>query len=253
MAIARALRLGFSVEVDVRSTADGQIVLSHDSIIQLRDGAVVDISKTELDAFYDVISSAKEVNDASKKYPKIDRVLDLFVSEGLSGAQLALHVKDSSKNIGKIIYENIRQANALTETVDLFNYIFVFDTSIEDARILADTTPNLRVGISVAERNIANDERYPTVYELKTVRGLDCVDIIWADEWIGSLYTESFFDSCRTADQQVICVSPELHAATEPSHPSPFDYEKNWKNLIASGVTGICTEHPVKLRTYINE
>lgn len=252
-AVTQALRQGFSVEVDLRSTADGKIVLSHDATLSGSDGTSIEIATTNLGTLYDTVATVNDDYTAAERYPMLDRILNLFVAERSPGAELAMHIKDDIRDIGQKLSEAVERANVLAEACDLFNHIFVFDTSIETAHMLADAEPKLRVGLSVAERVVADNDRFPTVYAPEVVWELDCADIIWADEWLGSLYTESFFDGCLTAGLQVMCVSPELHATTSPSHPSARNYQNRWIQINMQQINGLCTDHPAELNQYIHE
>ena len=248
-AIDRALARGHSVEVDVRSTADGVFVLSHDEHVRTADGGCVDVAETALADLYDRAETGPYGEDA---YPTLERVLSRFAGEHAPDAELAMHLKESRDGLEMALRDLVASVDDRFDATDLFESVFVFDASMASARRFADCAPRLRVGLSVGDDEFAPDERHPTVYAYDQVRSLD-FEIVWADEWLGSLYSEAFVDRCRADGRTVICISPELHRNPTPMLPDADAYASRWPSLATIGVDGICTDHPNELEDFMHD
>jgi len=243
-AIDRALDEGYGVEVDMRSTKDGYLILCHDRFIPAVNGGCLDVSQTNLTDLYDFAATGRYGADA---YPRVENVLSLFARKHAPDAELAIHLKDDTDDIGIVLCDlTMKVENEINES-DLLESTFVFDASINTARRIAYAAPQLRVGLSVGEAAIASDSRHPTVYSYDEIRSVG-FDVVWADEWLGSLYTEGFVAQCHADDRSIMCVSPELHRDTTPMHPAASNYASRWPTIVTIGVDGICTDHPDEFR-----
>ena len=135
----------------------------------------------------------------------------------------------------------------------LFKRVFVFDTTISCGKALKRLCPTLRISLSIGEEKRFPDQRYPTIYTYDDVGKERFWDIVWADEWVDGLYTQSFIDACHADNRRVYAISAELHKLTDPKHSlSEKGYLQQWKNLIAMGVDGICTDYPEELQRLID-
>jgi len=241
-AFREALRRGFGLEVDLRLTADGRLVVHHDRNVQRTldvDRVVADLTLSELNEL------RARAPDGAGVLPTLAAVLDLFEAEAPSDAKLALHLKDTDQL--EAVSELVAALSDAGESDDPFRRTFVFDVTLDTARRIKERAPAVRIGLSIGEsERFPTDER-PTIYTYEDVADHDCWDIVWADEWRGSLYTADFVDRCRDDDRPIVCVSPELHSTTEPPHPKADSPVEVWRRLRRLGVDGICTDRPTEL------
>jgi hypothetical protein len=167
-------------------------------------------------------------------------------------AELAIHVKDDKDGLEIALRDLAASVENRIEESCLLESIFVFDVSIDSAHRFAEIAPRMRVGLSVGEAEFISVERHPTVYSYDQVRSVP-FDIVWADEWLGSLYSESLVARCHADDRSIICVSPELHRHTTPMHPGAHNYASRWPTIASMGVDGICTDYPDQFRQLEND
>jgi glycerophosphoryl diester phosphodiesterase len=248
-AIERALDEGYSVEIDVRSTADGTLILCHDQHVPSTDGRLIDVTRTELQDLYDLAETGPYGESA---YPRLEDVLSLFSMAHTQDAELAIHVKDDKDGLEIALRDLAASVENRIEESCLLESIFVFDVSIDSAQRFAEIAPRMRVGLSVGEAEFISEGRHPTVYSYDQVRSVQ-FDIVWADEWLGSLYSESLVARCHADDRSIICVSPELHRHTTPMHPGAHNYASRWPTIASMGVDGICTDYPDQFRQLEND
>ncbi len=151
---------------------------------------------------------------------------------------VAVHLKDEAPELGN-------QAGKLFEGIES---VFLFDPTIETARKIRKTFPNIQIGFSVGEGHFLK-----TIYFLEEVLGLLEGDIIWWDEWtkLGAVYNEEQIKAIRLAGKKVYAISPELHRATEPRHELAANPEKSWEKLVSLAVDGICTDFPLELKEFL--
>lgn len=240
-----ALDRGFSLEVDVRCTADGEFVVTHDNNLKETAGVDCLVSEIPLNKLRQ-IRIRDDSNGREYKIPTLSEVLALFADEAPAEAQLALHLKgqewgEMTEQLVEALSEYERDDTTIRKRA------FLFDVTVKTAKLIKEVDPSVRIGLSVAEPIRFPSAKHPTIYTPKQVFSNNCWDIVWADEWVGLLYTRDFIDMCRSAGKSVICVSPELHNTTEPSHPQSNSPSDVWRRLLDYGVDGICTDLPSEL------
>jgi glycerophosphoryl diester phosphodiesterase len=249
-AFKMALQQGFGIEVDLRRTSDGEFVVNHDNKLKRKAGvneAINNLTITELKS----IQSNPRDSDTLYEIPTLREVLDVFVATSSADTHLALHLKGDGWD-GQVadLLDTIRAYDE-DSSLDLFNQIFVFDVTVDTAQRFAAAEPPVSIGLSIGESEHFPTDRNPTIYRYEDVRDLDFWDVVWADEWTGGLYTTEFIRQVRADDRAVICVSPELHAGTDPSHPQHDSPADVWEKLIHLNVDGICTDLGPELRARI--
>lgn len=226
------LERGFGLEFDLQFTKDGQVIISHDS--------EVDLSSSHLISFSDLLGLIMK-----------------------SSAQLsALHLKHSWQ---KPEYLD-RVLNGL-EKVNTERLI-IFDVKIETSKYLKEKNPKLHLAPSVS--HTYDVERYNsavggTLLTLdEAVQNKDLFDWVWLDEWDKSLpngqektlYNRENFEILRKNNFKIALVTPELHG-TSPgllggeSHQDAKDHEtlkKRLKEIVELAPDAVCTDWPALLK-----
>lgn len=247
-AVTAALDAGFGVEVDLRSTADGEFVVSHDANLNRLTGVDVNVGELSIE---ELKSLRIESDNRNYELPTLGDIIDTFSNHASANSRLALHLK--GREWGKQVKNLTDKILAYREqlSITLLDRIFVFDVTIETAERFANEESEIEIGLSIGDPDHFPTDRHPTIYRYEDVRERDCWDIVWADEWHGGLYDAEFVRRVREDGRSIVCVSPELHASTVPSHPNSDSPADIWQELISFDVDGICTDFPTKLRPII--
>jgi glycerophosphoryl diester phosphodiesterase len=239
-----ALRRGVGLELDVHRTRDGVLVVFHDSSTKRLTG--VDAKITEL-----TLEQVKHLSVGGEKIPTLMEALEFFKKMAFGWVQAAIQVKDcTEKDIEQLVADTLQMFDRANPKFGVYERVFVFDVTMQAAAKLKQLNPKIRIALSIGEKARFPDRRYPTVYTIDQVRDFQHWDIVWADEWAGSLYSEEFVKECQEKlGKPVYAISPELHAGTDPKHPLAEEgYEDVWKSLILWGASGICTDHVEDLK-----
>ena len=249
LALQKSLEKGFGIEIDVHRTKDGVLVVTHDRNLKRlydQDLLVPDLN-------------LKQVKGISRKKNHeiltLTETLELFKQYSKIGVLAAIQVKDpTQKNVAELTVKTLEDFDMDNADFSIYERVFIFDATKDAAKQLKNMQPNLKVGLSVGEDNLFTKyeykKKYPTIYSPTEIEQFHYFDIVWADEWQNGLYTEDFVKKAHKMGKLIYAVSPELHKATDPSHPDGKDLvniKKGWKNLIGWGVDGICTDYPEKL------
>ncbi len=118
--------------------------------------------------------------------------------------------------------------------------VFLFDMSLDYCRQVRERDPGIKVGVSVGDKHY-----HDAFVSLEAALAAD-IDIIWADEW-RQLYTKEMVEACHAGGKLVHYISPDLGAAV--GHPrAEVGYDKTWRNLLAWGADGICTDRSLELK-----
>jgi len=231
-ALNKALAQGFSLETDLRMSQDKKIIIIHDK--NLKDVFGINVNANEL--IY------KELVEKDSKFVNLIPDFENFIkvsANGLAlGQKIALHIKDYDNQ------ELIFKTCGIIEKYKLEERVFIFDILLSHIKKTKKHYPKCKIGISVAEKNYS-----PTVYTINDVKPyIKFIDIIWADEWSGGLYTKDFFDYCKNIKKDVYLISPELHKPEK--HPFSRRPETFWKNISPFVFAGICTDFSEKARKF---
>lgn len=249
LALQKSLEKGFGIEIDVHRTKDGILVVTHDKNLKRLYGQDLLVPDLNL----------KQVKDISRKKNHeiltLTETLELFKQYSKIDVLAAIQVKDhTQKNIAELTVKTLEDFDMDNADFSIYERVFIFDATKDAAKQLKNMQPKLKVGLSVGEEKLFSSRDYrkkcPTIYTLDELWAFGHFDIVWADEWQNGLYTEDFVKKAHKMGKLIYAVSPELHKATDPSHPDGKDLEtiKNvWRQLISWGVDGICTDYPEEL------
>lgn len=242
--IKNALAQGFSVEIDIRVSRDGEFVVNHDSLIY-NEGDEYSVNEMNLEEIKEIKWKKHDV----RLLPTLEEVLKLLTKHRKKSTQFALHLKDYGRDrVEERLVEKLNKLDKKYTNIKLFERLFVFDVLLKNAERFKAIEPSLKIGVSVGEKEISDLEKHPTIYDLDDIRGTKNYDIIWADEWMGSLYDKKFISKCKSKEKKVFLISPELHSGTNPSHPKKDEYISYWRSMCSLDIDGICTDYPKKLR-----
>jgi len=231
---------GFGLEFDLQFTKDGQMIVSHDPVMDLSNSHLISLSD----------------------------LLSLIMK---SGAELsALHLKHTwqkTEYLDKLLVE--------LQKVDTERFI-IFDVKIETAKYLKERNPKLHLASSVSHQY--DIERYNGVVGgtlitiEEAIKNKNLFDWVWLDEWDRSIpdggdpstrakhgtgqsktfYNKENFDLLRKNGFKIALVTPELHA-TSPgllggeSHQDAKDHQtlvKRLHEIITLKPDAICTDWP---------
>lgn len=259
---------GFGLEVDLRFTRDGEIVISHDSTLtRISNGAstqtIEDLTLPELVAW----------TYADCHLTHFDELFSLFRYIHDSGicrtSMLALHLKaplQERKNLD-ILLRKIAE-----HYVDPKHFI-IFDLTPKSAAYLKERNPHLQLAASVAHP--FDIERYGssvsgTLLTLEEViQHANLYSWAWLDEWdrtdrqetTKKLYTKETFKVLRRHDLKIVIVSPELHA-TSPAllageaHQDAKTHDTllaRMEEILAFSPDILCTDYPDDARRIAQE
>jgi glycerophosphoryl diester phosphodiesterase len=224
----KAMKEGFSIEIDVQKTKDDVLVISHDSNLKRVKGIDREICDSYFAELREFIPSFEEIITILKNYG------------GLS--QIAIHVKDETQgNLLGILCEKIKEEK-------LEDRCLIFDVTKDGRDIIRALAPNIRIAFSVGEERYSN-----TIYLWEDLL-LEDFDIVWWDEWTKeAIYNKENFEKIKKEGKEIYVISPELHK--DHAHPASKDPSKIrglWEKLISWGVDGICTDYPHELDSMLN-
>jgi len=214
-AFEEAIRLGADfIEVDVRTTVDGKLVLSHDGKVERRTNGQGDVSKMtfaevrELDAG---IKSGEQFKGT--KVPTFDEALD--------GAR------------GKIgIYVDVKQASAK----DLVRHIN--EHGMTDHVVIY---AGLRLSKEIQALNP----------KLKVMPESDSVEMV--KRIIEELHPKVIAFGARDFTPEIIRLTKEAHAEIYVDRMGSTDNPAGWQSAIDAGADGIQTDKPGELVQYLRE
>ena len=247
ISLEKSLEKGFGLEIDIHRTKDEKLVVIHDKNLKRITG--IDANVTEKTLEFIKTLTYKNKNPVKIRIATLNEVLNLFKNKSHTNTKLAIQLKDcNEEDIEKLIVTQLNKFNSENLTFNLFERVFIFDTTLDSAEKIKSLNPKIKIALSIGETKNFPDSRYPTIYNLEQVKNNNNWDIAWADEWESGLYSEEFIKILKDNGKTVFVVSPELHANTDPKHPlSEKGFKDYWKKLISWGVDGICTDHPTEL------
>ena len=202
------------IEVDVRTTADGKLVLSHDGKVDRRTNGQGDVSKMTFDEIRALDAGIKSGPQfAGTKVPTFDEALDL--ARGKIG-----------------IYVDVKQASAK----DLVTHIGEHGMS-DHVVIYA----GLRLSKEIQQLNP----------KLKVMPESDSVET--AKRLIDELHPKVIAFGARDFTPEIIRVVKEAHGEIYVDRMGSTDAPAGWQSAIDAGADGIQTDRPGELVQYLRE
>ncbi len=148
-AFAACSELGIGIELDIRTTKDGQLVVLHDDKLgRTSDGpdrSLREFTLTELQRF----DAGRWFHPrfAGVRVPTLEEALVLVKERKRGPTILALNVKDISQ-------DSERQLVELVKKYALLNESFAFDQTDESSRRLKALNPKFRIGANVNRQTV---------------------------------------------------------------------------------------------------
>lgn len=149
-AFSACVDLGFGFELDLRTTADGSLVVLHDSSLlrttggkdarSLRDVALSELQQLDVGSWFDSAFQGQHV-------PTLREVLQLVHDRGSASTFVALNIKD-------IDLDGERQLVQLLGELNLFSRCFAFDQSEDCSRRLKQQDARVRIGRNVSRASL---------------------------------------------------------------------------------------------------
>ena len=214
-AFEEAIRLGADfIEVDVRTTADGKLVLSHDGKVDRRTNGQGDVAKMTFDEIRLLDAGVKSGPQfAGTKVPTFDEALDLargkigiYVDvKQASARDLVTHIQDHGMSDHVVIYAGLR----LSKEIQQLN-------------------PKLKV--------------MPESDSVATVKRL-----------IDELHPKVIAFGARDFTPEIIRLVKESHAEIYVDRMGSTDAPAGWQSAIDAGADGIQTDRPGELVQYLKE
>ncbi|MFH0806309.1 MAG: glycerophosphodiester phosphodiesterase family protein [Candidatus Brennerbacteria bacterium] len=250
------LARGFGLEFDPQLTADGGIVVVHDSNLRRMTGGhdmrkIQEVSTAELLSF--------RFSDC--RLTTLTELLREIGKQGKMHPISALHLKrgwQEEKRLDVLLSE--------LEKADPRKFI-IFDVAVAAAEYLKERNGDLVLAPSVAHPyDVAryNEEVGGTLMQAEEVIGnRNLFDWVWLDEWdlkapegTKKFYTKETFSIFRNAGMKIALVTPELHA-TSPgllggeAHEDATTRERleiRMREIAALGPDAVCTDYPDLMR-----
>jgi glycerophosphoryl diester phosphodiesterase len=214
-AFAEAIRVGADfIEVDVRTTKDGKLVLSHDGKVDRRTNGQGEVSKMTFDEVRALDAGIKSGPEfAHTKVPTFDEALDM--ARGKIG-----------------IYVDVKQASAkdLVEHIDghgMTEHVVIY-AGLRLSKEIQALNPKLKV--------------MPESDNVETINRL-----------IAELHPKVIAFGARDWKPEIIRLAKEAHAEVYVDRMGPTDNPEGWQTAIDEGADGIQTDRPGELVKYLRE
>jgi glycerophosphoryl diester phosphodiesterase len=162
-----------------------------------------------------------------------DRDAEALLVDPPGDALHALNVKDPAAVLPAL--------DALERAGTLHRFFFFdFELACADAAQAAALSAAVAARGGAVARRLS--DREPVLDELL---GDAAVEHVWLDEFDGPWADEASVSALISAGKTVWYVSPELH------RPQPMAaLRRRWHDVLAWGVSGICTDHPTALSAH---
>jgi alkaline phosphatase D len=165
-AFAACVDLQIGIELDIRTTQDGHLVVLHDpSVMRTTDGgdrAIADLTleqakKLDAGSWFDPTFAGLEI-------PTLEETFELIRKRKRGSTIVALNVKH-------LTLDGEKQLVSLVEKYELIDQSFAFDQSDEMSRRLKDLNAEFRIGQNVSREEIQSriDEKLLDVFLLRSV------------------------------------------------------------------------------------
>jgi len=254
------LTRGYGLEFDVRVTADGQFVITHDKTLERISGGADTRNVTEA-----TMEEIKALELNGYHLTDLD-TLCAMIAEHAGNSMSALHMKSESQ-----IPEIIAAVIETFKKHDLFETCIVFDTTIETAKQLKAGDERFHIAPSVShEYDIEryNDAVGGTLYSVEEViDNKNVFDWVWLDEWDRedkdggekTLVNQETFSTLREHGFKIGLVTPELHASSPgllggEAHGDAADMttlEARLQEIVRLNPDLMCTDYPDRVRSMI--
>ena len=214
-----AIKEGFPTEIDIRITKDNVPVIIHDDNLDRlfnASGKISNYTLEELKDFY-----YKE--DSTQTIATLNEFCEIMQNEENKSSFVFIHIKK---------LKDVKVTMDVLNNFDLKERIrfFVVDELIEPFRkIMRKNHPEYKIGLHLYQNS-------PYYSEDK----LKLFDFIWADEINFKWIDKNKVDLAHKLNKPFYAISPELIS------DSIFNknIQQRWKELLQSGVDGICTDRP---------
>ncbi|MEZ5290580.1 MAG: hypothetical protein R2745_05830 [Vicinamibacterales bacterium] len=148
-------------------------------------------------------------------------------------AAVALNLKELGDEAALLAF---LEAQQVTAQVCLFDMELLEPVPGATARALRALHPTIALAARVSDRG----------EPIARALAVDAAATIWLDEFDGPWATEADVARLTRAGRRVWAVSPDLHGG------SLADAERRWRDLLAWGVDGICTDYPEALQARLD-
>ncbi len=214
-AFQEAIRLGADfIEVDVRTTADGKLVLSHDGSVTRRTTGQGEIAKLTFDEVRKLDAGSKSGPEfLGTKIPTFDEALDM--ARGKIG--IYVDVKQAS---AKDLVTHI-EAHGMSEHVVIY-------AGLRLSKEIQALNPKLKV--------------MPESQSVETVKQL-----------IEELHPHVIAFTARDFTPEIIRLVKEAHAEIYVDRMGATDGPAGWQSAIDAGADGIQSDRPGELVQYLRE
>ena len=214
-AFAACLELRMGIELDIRTTSDGRLVVIHDDNLQrttngpaksIRNITLAELKKLDAGSWF----SAAYKNE---RVPTLEETFRLIQKRMRGTTIVALNVK-------QITRQGEQKLIKLMDQYEMFKISFVFDQSIDVSKRLKQFDSRLRVGQNVNRASI------------EQVLKEDFVDVFL----LSDTPTKAEVDRLREYNKQVLF----NYAGSGDHRRSP----NAWRQAHAAGVDGMLTDFP---------
>lgn len=223
-AFAACLNLGMGIELDIRTTKDGRLVVLHDDNLQrttdgparsVREMTLAELKRLDAGSWFDDAF-------AGERIPTLEETLSLVAKRKRGKTIIALNVKHLTR-------ESEADLVGLVEKYKLLDDSFAFDQGDDVSRRLKRLNPAFRIGQNVNRRSI----------DVRLEEGLlDCF-------LLTSTPTPEEVSLLRKRGKQVLFNYAGAGEARR-NH-------ETWKQAAAAGIDGLLTDYPLECRTVWRE
>ena len=223
-AFAVCLELGMGLELDIRTTKDGHLVVLHDDNVErttdgpsqsVRDMTLAELKQLDAGSWFDGAFTGERI-------PTLDETLSLIARRKQRRTIVALNVKHVTR-------EGEAQLVALVEQHKLLSESFAFDQGDEVSRRLKKLNPAFRIGQNVNRQSI--DGRL-------TEGLLDCY-------LLTATPTAEEVSRLHRHGKLVLFNYAGSGAARRNS--------ETWQKAAAAGIDGLLTDYPLEFREVLRE
>lgn len=212
---AACLELRMGIELDIRTTSDGHLVVIHDDNLQrttngpsqsIRSLSLAEVKKLDAGSWFDIAYRNERV-------PTLEETFALIQKRKQGPTLIALNVK-------QITREGERTLIRLMDEYAMFGISFVFDQSDDVSKRLKQLDPRLLVGQNVSRGSIAG------------VLKADFVDVFLLSD------TPTETEVVELHEHQKLALFNYAGAGNDRRSPVA------WRQARAAGVDGMLTDYP---------